>query len=195
MIGNSVTSPNVAARPFTWRGLLFAGCAAAIWTSGCAAARKKPVIPWSTAILVRPNVPAPETGVDVADADPDLKLDLPQPPALPYRRAIPPRPRVVSVPPTENESVKADVPLIAPQLSPEEKASAQQQTSQSINEAEKNLAATKGKSLNAAQADLASKVRGFISDAHEAVRVGDWSGAQSLARKAQFLSEELVRTL
>jgi hypothetical protein len=146
-------------------------------------------------VLVKPTVPPPETGVDVADSDPDLKLDLPQPPGLPYPRAIPPRPRVASVPPAENDSVKADVPLIAPQLSPEEKASAQQQTNQSIGVAEKNLAATQGKSLNAAQADLASKVRGFISDAREAGRVGDWSGAQSLARKAQFLSEELVRTL
>lgn len=147
-------------------------------------------------MLVRPNVPATlETNLDAEDSDPDLKLELPQPPGLPYPHAIPPRPRVVSVPPAENDSVKADVPLIAPQLSAEEKASAQQQTNQSISVAEKNLAATRGKSLNAAQADLASKVRGFISDAREAVRVGDWGGAQSLARKAEFLSEELVRML
>jgi hypothetical protein len=61
--------------------------------------------------------------------------------------------------------------------------------------AERNLAAAAGKSLNAMQSDVASKVRSFISDAREAGRAGDWVRARDLAKKAQVLSEELVGSL
>ncbi|MHB8502052.1 MAG: hypothetical protein ACYDCG_15435 [Candidatus Acidiferrales bacterium] len=61
--------------------------------------------------------------------------------------------------------------------------------------AERNLAAASGKSLNATQSDLASKVRGFISDAREAGRAGDWARARDLAQKAQVLSEQLTGSL
>jgi hypothetical protein len=61
--------------------------------------------------------------------------------------------------------------------------------------AERNLAAVAGKSLNATQSDLASKVRIFISDARESGRAGDWTRARDLAKKAQVLSEELVGSL
>lgn len=144
--------------------------------------------------MVRPNVPgATEVSADdAADVDPNLKPDLPQPPRLPSPHATPPRPRVASAPSTERDPNKGDVLVLAPQLSAEERANAQAQTNQSISVAEKNLASTRGRSLNATQVDLASKVRGFINDAREAARVGDWNGAQSLARKAEVLSEELV---
>jgi hypothetical protein len=64
-----------------------------------------------------------------------------------------------------------------------------------LNVAEHNLAAASGKPLNATQADLASKVRSFISDAREAGRSGDWTRARDLAKKAQVLSEELAASL
>jgi hypothetical protein len=71
----------------------------------------------------------------------------------------------------------------------------QRQTEQSLSAAERNLAATAGKSLNATQSDLASKVRSFISDAREAGRAGDWARARELAKKAQVLAEELAGSL
>jgi hypothetical protein len=80
-------------------------------------------------------------------------------------------------------------------LSTQESTSLQRESNQSLSAAERNLAATSGKSLNAAQADLASKVRSFISDAREAGRAGDWARARDLAKKAQVLSEELDRSL
>jgi hypothetical protein len=80
-------------------------------------------------------------------------------------------------------------------LSSQESASLQRQTEQSLSAAERNLAATAGKSLNATQSDLASKVRGFISDAREAGRAGDWARARELAKKAQVLAEELAGSL
>lgn len=83
-------------------------------------------------------------------------------------------------------------PVIAPQLSAQETAAAQQETSQSLSIAEKNLTGTRGKVLNASQSDLVSKINGFLKDAREAAQTGDWSRARGLAKKAQVLSEELA---
>ena len=56
-------------------------------------------------------------------------------------------------------------------------------------------AATRGKRLNASQTDLVSKIKGFLKDAREAAQAGDWARARNLAKKAQVLSEELVRSV
>jgi hypothetical protein len=82
--------------------------------------------------------------------------------------------------------------MITPQLSPQESVAAQLQINDSLTIAEKNLAAMRGKNLSAAQADLMSKIRGFIKDAREAAGFRDWVRARSLSKKAQLLSEELV---
>jgi hypothetical protein len=166
---------------------------AAILASGCAA-RKKPSIPWSTAVLVRPVVPqqSPTIGA-VEEPVPDLRLEIPPPLAPLAPRTVPARPRSATPPANPNAPAgKPDTPQIVPGLSTRESASLQRESDQSLSAAESNLAATAGKSLNAAQADLASKVRSFISDAREAGRAGDWTRARDLAKKAQVLSEELV---
>jgi len=93
------------------------------------------------------------------------------------------------------ESARSESSLITPQLSGEETAAAQQQTNQSLSIAERNLQSARGRRLNAAQADLVSKIRGFLKDAHEAAKVADWARARSLSKKAQVLSEELVTSL
>jgi hypothetical protein len=85
--------------------------------------------------------------------------------------------------------------MIAPQLTAQESAVAQQQTNQSLSMAEKNLASARGKNLNAAQTDLVSKIQGFMKDAREAAQITDWGHARSLAKKAQVLSEELAGSL
>jgi len=168
----------------------------AIFTSGCAA-RKKPAIPWSTAVLVRPILlqrAAPN--IDVDDPVPDLRFEIPPPPAPLATRIAPARPRSVAPATTQNAPVaKPDTPQIVPGLSTEESASLRQETDRNLSSAERNLAATAGKSLDATQADLASKVSSFISDAREAGRAGDWARARDLAKKAQILSEELVGSL
>jgi len=166
---------------------------AAILASGCAA-RKKPSIPWSTAVLVRPVVPqqSPTIGA-VEEPVLDLRLEIPPPLAPLAPRTVPARPRSATPPTNPNAPAgKPDTPQIVPGLSTRESASLQRESDQSLSAAESNLAATAGKSLNAAQADLASKVRSFISDAREAGRAGDWTRARDLAKKAQVLSEELV---
>jgi hypothetical protein len=80
-------------------------------------------------------------------------------------------------------------------LSPAETAAAQEQTNQSLGVAERNVNAAQGKSLNATQLDLASKIRSFIAEAREAANTGDWTRARNAAKKAQVLSEELASSL
>ena len=113
-------------------------------------------------------------------------------------RSVPPRPRTTA-PPSPTPAVpaeeKPEAPTIALQMTQQESAAAQQETNESLHIAEKNLAATQGKRLNASQSDLVSKIKGFLKDAREAVQAGDWARARNLAKKAQVLSEELVRSV
>jgi hypothetical protein len=132
------------------------------------------------------------------DAIPDLQFELPAfPIPLITVKSGPPRPRV-SAPSSGNaggDAEKLEAPMISPQLTAQETTAAQQETNQSLAMVEKNLASTRGKRLNATQSDLASKVKSFLKDAREAVRIGDWSHARSLAKKAEVLSVELVGSL
>jgi hypothetical protein len=162
--------------------------------------RKRPAILWATEVQVKP-VTQPRTAEASSVPDdllPELQLELPPfPDHLISVRSAPPRPRV-SAPPTAatgNDAEKLEAPTIALQVTPQESAVAQQQTKQSLGIAEKNLESARGKSLNAAQSDLVSKITGFIKDAREAAQIADWSRARSLAKKAQVLSEELAGSL
>jgi hypothetical protein len=132
------------------------------------------------------------------DALPELRFELPPLPSrLIVVRSAPPRPRG-STPPlasTGNDTEKSEAPTIAPQLTSQESAVAEQQTNQSLRIAESNLQSARGKNLNATQTDLVSKIRGFMKDAREAAQITDWSRARSLAKKAQVLSEELASSL
>jgi hypothetical protein len=185
--------PQFAVKRISFRAFFSAFGFAAILLSGCAA-RKKPSIEWSTAVLVRPIVPPhPTETVEIEDPFPDLRLVIPPPLAQVGTRAAPSRPRIPA--PATNQNAppaKPETPQIVPELSTQESASLHRETDQSLTAAERNLAATARKTLNAMQSDLASKVRSFISDAREAGRAGDWVRARDLAKKAQVLSEELV---
>lgn len=161
--------------------------------------RRRPRIPWTTAVQVKPTLPGSTGSADDAAADaPDLNLEMPPYAAVlvPVRSApAPPRPRVNSsslpnAPAADAE--KSEVPVITPQLTVEQSTAAQQETNQSLDAAEKKLASARGQRLNAAQSDLVSKIRGFVKDAREAAQAGDWGRARSLAKKAEVLSAELV---
>jgi hypothetical protein len=180
-------------RSVRW-GIVFLGCACCV-LSGCSM-RKRPSIPWATAVQVRP-LPQAHSASGVSDeAIPELQLELASFPISPIAvRSSPPRPRVPASSSTGTDAEKSGAPMISPQLTAQESAAAQQETNQSLAIAEKNLASTRGKKLNAAQADLASKIKGFLKDAREAAQTGDWSHARSLSKKAQVLSEELASSL
>jgi len=164
--------------------------------NGCAE-RRRPRFAWKTAALVRPILPPALPASDgTADAStPDLKLELPPPPStLAIVRNGPARPRVAAPQPPADTS-KTDAVAIAPQLTSQESSAAQQETNANLTSAEKNLETVHGRNLNPVQADMVSKIRGFIDDARGAARGSDWTRARNLAKKAQLLSEELVKSL
>lgn len=136
-----------------------------------------------------PAAPAPEPKIEPAPAP--VPEPIPVPSAPP---PAPPRPRPA---PVETPRAKPDPepPQISPQMTPRDQAEAMRHTTDDISAAEKNLQATTGKRLNASQIDLAEKVKGFLSQAHEAVRSNDWVRARNLALKAQILSSELIKSL
>jgi hypothetical protein len=161
--------------------------------------RRRPSFGWGTAVQARPKLPTTPTGGDETPVDPvpELKLViLPPPSTIAAARGVPPRPRGAPGSSAENNgSGKPEAPFIVPELRAEETTAAKVQTSRSLGVAERNLEATRGRSLNAAQTDLASKVRSFVSEARDAARVSDWIRARDLAKKAQVLSEELAKSL
>jgi hypothetical protein len=163
--------------------------------SGCSVLHRRSGIPWATAVQVRPTLPVSAVGATDGNLEaPELNLGMPPLAAIlvPVRSA-PPRPRVSTspLPPEATDPERAEAPTIVQQLSPEETTAAQQEMNQSLNAAERKLASARGRTLNPAQTDLVSKIRGFLKDAREAAKAGDWARARSLARKAQVLSEEL----
>ncbi len=177
-----------------------ASCALMLLLSGCAQrqAKAKP-FPWSTFAYTRPLEPTGAAAqIDEGD-DPlgDVTLDVEPPPsALVIARGVPPRPRVPVGNSSQNDAgSKPEVPQIAPQLTAAETSAAQQQTSQSLSVAERNIGSAAGKTLNATQQDLASKVRSFMAEAREAANSGDWTRARNAAKKAEVLSQELASSL
>ncbi|MDQ1409024.1 MAG: hypothetical protein QOJ41_759 [Acidobacteriaceae bacterium] len=191
---------SVKSRNHARAAVVFCVCALQ-FISGCAERKKTPVS-WRGAGLSRPVVPATITAPkprplpdESVDPVPELQLQLPPPPPLLAVRTSPARPHVAPAPVTENNADRPEAPVIAPQMSVAEASAARQQMTSSISEAEKNLARSQGKTLNATQSDLATKIKQFIGDAQSASREGDWTRARSLATKAQVLSEELASSL
>lgn len=172
-----------------------ASAAAAL--GGCAV-QKKPAIPWQTAALVRPIAPQKTSLAEEAADVPDLNFEIAELPALlPSPRTGPIRPHIPA-PPSSNHDAPPepmDTPQIVPQLTPGQSRALREETEQNLRVAERNVTAATRRRLNPTQSDLASKVKGFISDAREAGRAGDWPRARDLAKKAQVLSEELSNSL
>jgi hypothetical protein len=175
-------------------GKSFLICGAAALLGGCAE-RKAHAFPWATAVLVRPNPPAPRAANTDSDIAPDFRIEpLTNPGKIFTARPAPPRSRGQSPAPGENANgSKANV--LVPELSAEESAAAKEQYSQSATVAERNLAAARGRNLTPGQLDAISKIHGFLTEAREASGEGDWGRARNLAKKAQILSEDLAASL
>jgi hypothetical protein len=168
-------------------------CAGVVLLAGCAE-RKVRAFPWATAAMVRPIAPIARKNLssEAAEIAPDFRVEPPLNNGKLFpARTMPARPHVAPQTPAENGSGSKTQTLV-PELSPQETAAAQQQVAESTATIEKNLALARGRKLTAEQADLVSKVNGFMAEAREASGEGDWARARNLARKAQILSEELV---
>jgi hypothetical protein len=175
--------------------LIVAALSVSLFVEGCGEKRLK-VRPWETALTVRPLIPiaAPGYKPDPPEASaPNLAWELPAPPSALNVSRQPVRPRVPVQTSTESgDARRPAAPSLEPELSPQEIALAQQQMSDSVAIAQKNLDLTKGHKLGPIQADLGSKVISFLQESREAARQGDWARARNLAKKAQVLSEELA---
>jgi hypothetical protein len=173
----------------------------AVFTSGCAEKRSR-AVPWATAIQVRPSAASyqPFATSQPPGTPPEFVFEIAAPPlGLEGARREPPRPRVPTPAQPENEANHADAddstPLLAPQLTAQELAMAQQQTSESLGIAEHNLQRANSRTLNAVQSDLVAKVSSFVAQSRQAAGEHDWIRASNLAKKAEVLSEELANSL
>jgi hypothetical protein len=154
-----------------------------------------------------PSVATPPPSTVAAAQPPEILTPIPEPrPVAPLQPLPPPPPDIpVPTPPMPRPVVvpaapqparpKGEAPLISPQMTPADLAEAKRQTNGDIRVSEGNLQLAYGKTLDAAQRDLADKVRGFLEQAHDAINANDWVRARNLAQKARILSAELTKSL
>jgi hypothetical protein len=169
---------------------LLLACACAAVCGGCVP-KKRPAFPVNRLAMSRPVVPQ---SLDVNLADPpDILVEMELVPRLVAPRGAPPRPHVAAAPATGTAVVeKPRDPIIAPELSDEQLSAAKSDAQQSLVIAERNLGLVQGKTLDATQQDLVSKIRGFVDSAREAMKENDWQRARTQAKKAEVLSREFA---
>ena len=177
--------------------LLVILCVGTLALAGCAGNKRiVRAAPASVSTAPPAEAPAPPPPAMAPPAEvpkePPAEIPLPTPEPAPPKRPTPrPRPTPAEAEPAQP---KPAAPQISPQLSAKDLAAAKGRTSANITTAEKNLQATNGKQLTAAQKDLTEKISGFLNQAHEAIVAEDWVRAQNLADKARVLSTELVNS-
>jgi hypothetical protein len=173
-----------AAVPFVWLT-----CACSLFAGGCFTTKRPSAHLTTYAALAHPIVPAP---VDIALADaPEISVEARVAPlVVPHGAPVRPRAALAPAPERATPEKSAD-PIMAPELTDAQVSAAKTATESSLAIAEQNLRSAKGKSLNTAQQDMVSKIRGFVDSAREAMKNNDWQRAQTQARKAEVLSQEI----
>jgi len=126
---------------------------------------------------------------------PTLTVPSPKPPPPRTRPRTTPHPPEPEPAATEPAAPRPEPPRISPRYTAAEEVALREQTNRSIAKAEANLQRVGGRRLNATQNDMAEKIRGYLGQAREAAQSGDWLRAQTLASKAEVLSEELIKSL
>ena len=171
---------------------LLALCLCVLWCGGCFT-KKPPTVHMTGIVLAHPLAPSGVGNESPGDA-PDLEVEAAEmPPRLATPRGGPARPHVAAAPPAEPPPAeKSAEPIILPDLTAEQLNAAKAETQQSLDAAESRLGRTQGKHLNATQEDVASKVRGFMESAREAMKNGDWVRAKNQAKKAEVLAQQLT---
>jgi hypothetical protein len=174
-------------------------CAASAAMAGCASKHIVRAAPPSVSTpppeeTAPMPAPTPATPPPVAATEePAPEVPSPEPPPAPAKRPAAPR-RPAPTETADPTPAKPAPPQISPQLSPRDLESTKRNTTANITTAEQNLQLANGKQLSAAQKDLTEKIKGFLSQAHEAIMSDDWVRAQNLAEKARVLSAELVKS-
>ncbi len=182
-------------RKFQLLALLCA--AAAFGMAGCASKHIVRAAPPSvsspppdeTAPMPQPEAPPPVATTE--EPAPEVPSSVP-PPVAGKRPAAPRRP--ASAEAADPAPTKPAAPQISPQLSAKDLQATKNNTTANIMTAEQNLQQANGRQLSPAQKDLTEKIKGFLSQSHEAIMADDWVRAQNLAEKARVLSAELVKS-
>ena len=172
-------------------------CAATAGLAGCASKHIVRAAPPSVSVpppdetspMPPPTAPPPVTTTE----EPAPEVPSPAPPPAPGKRPAAPR-RPASTESADPTPAKPAAPQISPQLSAKDLQITKTNTATNITTAEQNLQLANGKQLSAAQKDLTEKIKGFLSQSHEAIMADDWVRAQNLAEKARVLSAELVKS-
>lgn len=137
-------------------------------------------------------VPSPPPPVETTE-QPAPEVSSPVPPPVVGKRPTSPR-RPATAEAADPAPAKPAPPQISPQLSARDLQATKNTTTASITSAEQNLQMANGRQLSAAQKDLAEKIKGFLTQSHQAILADDWVRAQNLAEKARVLSAELVKS-
>jgi hypothetical protein len=172
------------------KGALLLVCGCVVICGGCFTA-KRPAPSLGPVTFAHPVAPhPPETTLD----EPEIFVEESEPiPPLALPRRVPAKPRVAAASTREPVATEEpSEPILAPELSDQQVSSARAGIEQSLSVAERNVNLTQGKTLNAAQQDLVSKIRDFIDSAREAMQNSDWQRAQIQAKKAEVLSQEFA---
>ena len=176
--------------------------------AGCSQTKVQAAVPVVSApapAMERPMTTAPDT-----DALPPVEA-VASPPALPCRSDDYPQsadlPPINSLPAPRRPSTEQPnrKPLNQPRIHLPHRfrrnfrrairPAIERSTNDDLATAEKSLQQASGRQLNAAQQDLAGKIRSFTDQARDAGKGGDWTRAQNLAQKARLLSIELINSL
>lgn len=166
--------------------------------SGCAHRRVHAAAPVTVPPVPPPSVPTP------TNAKPQVSVPAPTTPAPknpvsttppPELNPKPENPKRPETPPAASGSTRPAAPQISPQISPSDQSQLQQQTNKLIASAQQNLHRFDGRQLNSTQKDMVDKIRGFLTQAHDAMGTSDWERATRLSEKAYLLSLDLLKTL
>lgn len=95
-------------------------------------------------------------------------------------------------PPASPANPAAEV-AIGPDVSSAEAARDRQSTNQSLDATEKDLKRLDGRTLSSDEQAMVTQIRAYISQSRKAITEGDYERASNLAKKAQLLTDELLK--
>lgn len=95
-------------------------------------------------------------------------------------------------PPGNPPNAAAEV-AIGPDVSSADAARDRQLTNQSLDITEKDLKRLDGRSLSSDEQAMVTQIRAYISQSRKAITDGDYERASNLAKKAQLLTDELLK--
>jgi hypothetical protein len=95
--------------------------------------------------------------------------------------------------PPVNPANAAAAVAIGPDVSSPEAARDRQSTTQLLDTTEKQLKGVDGKGLSADQQAMLAQIRTYITQSRKAITDGDYERASNLAKKAQLLTDELMK--